>query len=197
MNSVAVCIGSLTDREPFLERCADAWRLQEGVAPFVGVLKDRPLGASWNTLGHSAFMAQWLLFVADDQQPWPDALAAGVGYLQQHPSHVAALRLYQDGRPLDASYDAKAHGERTPWARGWLLHPGVFEQVGDFLELSWYLDIDYSQRLSEAGFPIVAVDGFGADHLDAPRDWLTPEVRERQYRAYLQACADGNRSPFV
>lgn len=197
MEAVAVCIGTLTGREEYLEQVVEAWEAQDDCVVFVGVLKDKPLGTSWNMLAESAFMAEWLIFAADDQEPWPGALDSALTYLHANPGCVAGFRLHQNGEPLDAGYDAKLHGEQTSWARCWLLHRTIYRQVGPFLELSWYLDIDYSQRLTEAGFPIRMVDGFGGDHLDAPRDWLNPTEQDRQYQAYLAACATGNRSPFV
>jgi hypothetical protein len=201
---VLVCIGTLEGRERYYGEVAMAWRdcSWSDLEVQVMSIKGKSLGVAWNaSVGLVGFTGEeawdYIMFTADDQVPWDYTLDPAISWLHRHPYDVAGFRLHQHGLPLDPSYDTLAHGETTPWARGWLMRPPVYAHVGPFLDLSWYLDIEYSQRLTEAGYSIRMLEGFGGDHLDAPRTWLTTAERERQYQAYHAACAAAGRSPFV
>jgi GT2 family glycosyltransferase len=71
-----------------------------------------------------------------------------------------------------------------PWSRGYLLTPAIYEKVGPFIDASWYVDFDYSERLIAAGIPIVACDGYSFTHLDGERDWHTAVVDDQERRLW-------------
>jgi hypothetical protein len=200
-SEVLVCIGTLEGRERYYDEVATAWRdcSWSRLSVQVATVRGSSLGMAWNACVRLTEKYPWdyIMFTADDQAPWDYTLDAAISWLDKHPYDVAGFRLHQYGLPLDPNYDALAHGETTPWARGWLMRPHIYAQVGPFLDLSWYLDIEYSQRLAGAGYSIRMLRGFGGDHLDAPRTWLTDTERQRQYQAYHDACAAAGRSPFV
>lgn len=158
-------------------------------------------GGSWGGLHNQLCRAHlsdsdYLLLANDDCPIHPGAIGAAVAHLRR--GEIPGCRfLTVDGEPLDPSYDAKPAGEETPWTRLFLLTPGIFEKVGPLMDLSWFVDIDYCQRLREAGFRITMCDSFTFTHLDAPRTWATPEVVAAQREEYHRACRAAGRSPLV
>jgi GT2 family glycosyltransferase len=86
-------------------------------------------------------------------------------------------------------YDLAPHGTPLPWSRGYLLTPEIYSVVGKFIDASWQVDLDYSERLIECGYEIQACDGYAFTHLDGERDWLTDEVAEHERRLYAEARA--------
>lgn len=152
-------------------------------------------GCNW-LFDHYASGFDYVLFGCDDAVPRPGCVEAAVRY-HFTTGHIPGCRFYQDGEPMDTSYDARPHGEETPWTRLFLLTSAIYRRVGPLLDLTWYTDIDYCQRLNEHGYMISMCDGFEFDHLDPPRTWAENGEVERQHRVYREACAAAGRSPLA
>ncbi len=199
MIRVRVQIPYLPERGELLEQVTGAYLEQEGVRVDVAAIS----GVSWGE-GQNRLLAEcppgvdYVLTGNDDCVPHPGCLAAAVAFAHVHVLSLPACRMVDgDGEPLDASYDARPHGGETPWARMFFLRPTVFRSFGPMLDLSWYTDIDYCQRLRDGGHVLRMVDGFTFTHLDPPRTWATPDEVARQYDAYRAVCAAANRSPLI
>lgn len=126
-----------------------------------------------------------LLYAADDATPHPGWYQSGVAALARGRCPAARF-LTRDGTP-EAWQDQAPDGFELHWTRFPFLPASVADQVGPLLDLSWFVDFDYSRRLEVAGWPIVACEGFVFTHHDAPRDWLNAGEQARQRQVYLAA----------
>ena len=200
MTDVAVCIPTVPERADMCERTIAAYLAQsDGDELFVevGTISGHTWGGGCNELaGHTIFASDYLLFGCDDAVPHPGAVAAAVRF-HVETGDLPGCRFLEAGVPLDPSYDARPHGQETPWCRLFLLPPAVYQQVGPLLDLTWYTDIHYCQRLNEHGYRIRMCDGFTFDHLDPPRTWAVNGEVERQHAVYREACAAAGRSPLA
>lgn len=140
-------------------------------------------GGGCNALTAAHLDADYLLFACDDKLPlegWFDAarqmLDAGIIPQSQN--------LTVQGYPVHEYYDDLPHGAKADWTRDFLLTPAIYEKVGPMLDTTWFTDFDYSQRLVAAGYPMQACAGFTFTHLDAPREWATDQVLDRERRVY-------------
>lgn len=149
------------------------------------VLEGMSWGAALNKLAERATGAYWSC-CCDDTAPHPGAYEAGIAMLETGVM-PASRYLTVNGEPLRPGWDDAPHGTDLDWCRSFLLTPAIFAQVGPFIDATWYADIDYSERLVKAGWPIVACDGFAFTHLDGERDWLTDEELKRQAAEYEES----------
>ncbi|MDE2233870.1 MAG: hypothetical protein KGJ90_07255 [Patescibacteria group bacterium] len=138
----------------------------------------------------------YLVFAGDDCPPRPGALKAAVDHWLLTGT-VPGCRFRENGSWLNPPYDGLAPGTETAWTRLFLLTPDVYREVGPLLDISWYADLEYGQRLSSKGYRITICDGFDFDHLHGERTWLSPEVNDAQRDAYHQACAANGWSPLA
>jgi GT2 family glycosyltransferase len=213
MIRVAVCIPSVPERDAICTQTMTAFLAQSGegldLRVSVRAIRGHTWGGGCNALAQELLAGDaqpdYLLFGCDDAVPRPGALAAALRFYRDLPAEgytwgtqpLPGCRFYQDGAPLDPSYDARPHGVETPWCRLFLLPPAVYTSVGPLLDLTWYTDIDYCQRLNEAGHRILMCDGFSFDHLNPPRSWAVNGEVERQHRVYREACIAAGRSPLA
>lgn len=144
-------------------------------------------GGSWgnglNILAQRARGSFWLT-CCDDTVPHKGWLAAALPVLESQ-RMPASRYLHPDGSGLHA-FDELPDGEPLSWTRSFLLTAALYEQVGPFIDTTWWADVDYSERLLDAGWPIVTCDGYTFTHLPTEREWLTPE-REQQERETYEA----------
>ncbi len=184
-------------RATTLEATLTGYYAQEGVDVDLVTLTGFSWGQAHNVMLAAEFPdADYVLLGCDDVVPHPGALAAAVRF-HVETGDLPGCRFLQDGDPLDPSYDAKPHGEDTNWSRFFLAPPAVYAQVGPLLDLSWFVDVDYSQRMNEAGHRLRMCDGFVFDHLDPPRLWATPDEVARQRAVYHAACDAAGRSRLM
>ncbi len=216
MTRVRVQIPYLPEREAMLHEVESAYRdgqQRAGIEVELATLSAHSWGEAHNIMLADAGDADYVLTANDDCIPHPGALRAAANFYANEAASggngfdLPGCRMVDTlGVPLDPSYDVRAHGAETPWMRMFFAPPAVFAAVGPLLDLSWYVDIDYCQRLREHGYRLRMVDGFSFTHLDPPRHWAeTPadhngvpmrEV-ERQHLVYREACAAAGRSPLV
>lgn len=141
-------------------------------------------GAGLNDLIPKA-KGDYLLCACDDTLPHGGWFEAGLATLLEG-KEPASRYFTKTGEPLHPR-DLRTHGEPVEWCRSFLLTPEIFEAVGPFIDATWYADIDYSERIQDAGWPIVACDGFAWTHLDGERDWQTEEESAREMGCYLES----------
>lgn len=145
-------------------------------------IEEHTWGGGLNELSRRAQGAYWFC-AADDAVPQGGWFQAGLEALEA--GVIPAARFHnQNGTPTHAQIDAAPHGHPVGWTRLFLLTPEIYAQVGAFLDASWYLDFDYSERLIAAGYPIDATDGFSFVHLDGDRDWLDEETDRRDHEIW-------------
>lgn len=199
MTDVAVCIPTIAGREDVCATTIHAYLGQSRDDLFieVGTIKGKTWGEGCNALmGRPLLPSDYFLLGCDDAVPHLGAVQAAVDFHKQT-GDLPGCRFLQDGEPMDPSYDARPHGEETPWCRLFLLTQSIYNAVGPLLDLTWYTDIDYCQRLNEAGYRIRMCDGFTFDHLDPPRTWAVDGEVERQRAVYHEACVAAGRSPLA
>jgi len=122
----------------------------------------------------------------DDTVPLPGWFEKARSFTDDHLTPCPRY-LNPDGSPLKPGWDDMPHGEPVDWARAYLLTPAIYNEVGPFIDATWYCDIDYSERLVRAGYPILACDGFAFTHLGGERSWRTNEVDVREEAAYRES----------
>lgn len=142
-------------------------------------------GEGLNQLAKRAKGQYWLT-ACDDILPhagWFEAARAMVDE-----GYTPATRYWRkDGSPLRPGTDDATHGDPVAWCRSFLLTPEIFKATGEFIDTTWWADINYSERLA-VQHPILACDGFSFTHLDGDRDWLTEEEEARQRTIYEAAA---------
>lgn len=172
MTELSVLIPTVGTRPEMLRQVIDA---VYDTVPDVEVLLET--GVSWGE-GLNRMVARasgrYLSCCCDDTVPLPGWFEAGRAMLDQGVM-PASRYLHPDSEPLRRGWDDAPHGTRVDWCRSFLLTPGLYFKVGAFIDATWYADIDYSERLVKAGWPIHACDGFAFTHLGGIRDWHTPE----------------------
>lgn len=203
MTIVRVQIPYLPERIGMLTRVMLAYRAQSFGGQHLQCVSVK--GYTWGE-GQNQLLARlddegaarpdYVLTGNDDCIPHPGAIQAAIRF-HVETGDLPACRFLQDGQPLDPSYDARPHGAPTPWMRMFFAPPEVFERVGPLLDLTWYTDIDYCQRLVEHGYRMSLCDGFTFDHLDSPRTWAENGEALRQHGVYREACAAAGRSPLA
>lgn len=121
---------------------------------------------------------------------WFDAARA---MLEGEHASPASRYFHPDGEPLNPAADLLPHGTPMTWCRSFLLTPAIYQEVGPFIDATWYADIEYSERLDAAGWPIRACDGFSFTHLDTTlRDWRTDKVAAAELAEYERSVARRN-----
>lgn len=131
---------------------------------------------------------EFLLMAPDDLVPHPGCLAAGLAMLASGSVPVARY-LTVAGAPLHPDYDAAPHGTLLDWTRVFLLPATLYRELGPLIDANWCTDIDYSERLGEAGHKLRACDGFTFTHLDGSRAWRTAAVAASEDAAYAASLA--------
>jgi len=63
------------------------------------------------------------------------------------------------------------------------------------LDQTWYMDLDYSDRLTLAGYKLISCPGFAFTHLEGSRAWQKDGEGDREYRLYKERCALRRSSP--
>lgn len=141
-------------------------------------------GSGLNELAKKAKGDYWLC-ATDDTLPHVGWFDAGRGFVDFH-KQPASRYFDQAGTPLHGR-DSAPHGLAVEWCRSFLLTPAIYAAVGPFIDATWYADVDYSERLEAAGWPITACDGYAWTHLDGERDWQTEEESARELECYLES----------
>lgn len=196
MIRVAVHLATLPERRELLETVTIPAYKDQGVETEIRCSEGGSFGACQNRLSWMlAADCDYLVVACDDQVPSLGCLASAIIHWQQHRT-LPGERLWEQHRPAQEMDKEPGLAERS-WTRIFFAPPNVYADVGAFLDLSWYVDIDYSQRIREAGYRIQVCDGFDFDHPDPPRGWATPAEINRQHLAYREACVAGGRSPIV
>jgi len=184
---VSVLIGTVDGREKYLEQTIAAYHdlTPQHVELEVRVSNEGlTLGAAWNRLAADT-VSPIVLLGPDDMAPHPGWWQAGVQSLvRRRVPQPLCFRV--SGEPVHAVHDTLGQGAQSTWARFFLLWRPWLKRVGPFLDASWFIDLDYSDRLTAAGHPVAVESGFRFTHLDAPRDWLTPEVHQAEEQMYLR-----------
>lgn len=178
---VSILIPTVGGRDELLAQVAAAFR---ETVPGCEVM--RVGGHSWGAgLNHLALFAKgsYWLTACDDILPEPGWFEPARAMVDQ--GLTPATRYFNlEGQPLRPGTDDAPHGAPIDWCRSFLLTPAIFEEVGEFMDATWWADIDYSERLSASGRPVTACDGFRFTHLDGPRGWLTKAEEKRQHDLY-------------
>ena len=94
---------------------------------------------------------------------------------------------HENGQPLNEAIDHLDDSKPYPWSRCFLLPFDTAKLLGPMIDATWYADIQYSERLIDAGWKIEARRDYWFTHLEAPRDWLTPEEEQRSRDLYDNA----------
>ncbi len=187
---VSILIPTTGRRADYLARATAAYEEQAArIGPTIEILTVE--GFTWgeglNQLIPQA-SGEYLLTVPDDVLPWegwfwPAQIMVDSG-------RMPASRYFSEaGVPMHLDCDMAMHGAPVAWCRSFLLTPAIFETVGSFIDATWWTDVDYSERLAAAGWPIVGCDGYGFTHLDAPRDWQVGDWEERERGEYQASHA--------
>lgn len=154
-------------------------------------------GTTWgegcNQLARAA-SGDVLFLGADDALPAdPLWFSNALAVLEQR-QIPAARFLDRRYHPINPQVDAAPAGVEVGWTRLPLLYADTFREVGPLLDATWYADHDYSERLTAAGWPIVAAPNFSLVHLDGDRGWLTEAEHERSQRLYEAAVRQRQES---
>lgn len=180
MTLLSILIPTLGDRPIMLAAVQAAIRREHPDAEIMTIA-----GYSWGE-GLNRLIPQasgkYLSCCCDDTLPQPGWFEAGRQMLDWG-AEPASRYWTVNGYPVNP-VDEAPHGMPVGWCRSFLLTPALYEQVGPFIDATWYADWDYSERLVAAGIPILACDGFSFTHLDGPRAWLTPMEDSRQRAEY-------------
>jgi len=181
--SVLIC--TTGRRQELLERVVEAYRdtVPSGVCFEVDwQAGDSTIGERANQL-YARSRGALVFFACDDAVPQPGWYEASTATLAE--GKIPAVRFMQDGKPLHELYDAPAAaGQPFGFTRMFLLPRELRELVGDSLPIDWYGDIDYSQRVEAAGWPIVSCPGMVFEHLNGPRDWQNEQRDHQHYELY-------------
>lgn len=184
--TLSVLIPTTGRREEMLARVEHEFHRQHDADVEVLIVAGLSWGYGLNQLARRAKGDYWYCGT-DDTLPhegWFDAARPVVDS-----GKTPASRYFRaDGEPLHPM-DTAEHGEPLTWCRAFLLTPDIFTEVGEFIDTTWWADINYSERLNVAGYPIVGCDGYSFTHLDGERDWLTIEEENRQRELYEAARA--------
>lgn len=183
MTELSVLIPTIDGREAMLATVTATVKRQYPAAEIL-VARGGSWGAGLNFLAQYAAGSYWSC-CCDDTVPIDGWFDAGRAMLEQG-CEPASRYFTVDGEPLHLS-DAAPHGEPLNWCRSFLLTPEMYEQVGPFIDASWYVDFDYSERLIAAGWPIRACDGFAFTHLAGSQEWNTPAEDARGRALYEQS----------
>ena len=183
--TLSILIPTVGVRAELLAQVTDAF-LEQG-ADEVLTVEGMSWGSGLNDLAERAKGDYWLC-ACDDILPhagWFDAARPMVDF-----GLTPATRYFTtDGAPIRPGTDDAPHGTVIDWCRSFLLTSEIFQEVGPFIDATWWADINYTDRLRASGREITACDGFSFTHLEGPRDWLTPEEEDRQRNLYEQASA--------
>lgn len=183
MTDLSILIPTTGRREELLRVVTATYTAQYPDAEIL-TCEDRTWGWGLNDLIAQA-SGEYLLCGCDDTLPHAGWFEAGRVTLDAG-KEPASRYFRRDGTPLHER-DATPHGQPVGWCRAFLLTPDIFREVGPFIDATWYADIDYSERLETAGWPIVACDGFAWTHLDGERDWQTPEMDAYEREQYMES----------
>lgn len=184
--SLSILIPTTGRRDHLLIECVKAYADEHPDAQLI--ITDRySWGEGCNQLAAEATGDHWLL-ACDDIVPvagWYDAA------LEMLETGVVPMSHYwtPEGEPLNPKYDGLAHGTPVDWTRTFFLTPGLYREIGPLLDATWYTDLDYSERLIAAGWPIQACDGFSFLHLHGERDWATEAELAVQFERWQEARA--------
>lgn len=120
-----------------------------------------------------------ILAASDDAVPRWGWYEAGLAALRR--GMMPRARLFEQGRDGNPRFDQAPDWDPLDFSAFIFLERRVWEQVGPVQPSTWYVDVEYSQRLIAAGIPVVARHGFDWDHLNLPRHWYRREL-EPEYR---------------
>lgn len=183
-----IIIPTVGGREEMLHRVIDAFAVQ-GFEDIVTVQ-----GLSWGAGINRAIEdgvctgRRWLT-CCDDTVPDPGWHVNAFAMFDAGVTPV--VRYYgEDGLPNVPGVDDVNHGRDMSWTRFFLLDQQIYDLCGPLLDTTWWADVDYSEKMLKAGRPLRACDGFRFTHLNAPRDWLTPEREQLERGRYEQSHRD-------
>jgi hypothetical protein len=183
---VSVLIPTLPERAAMLAQVVEGFEA-DTVEVEVLTCEGRSWGGGVNELAGGARGGYWLT-CCDDTVPLPGWFR-NARVMLDGGAMPASRYLDLEGRGLKPEIDEAPHGTPLPWSRSFLWTPGLYERLGPMLDLTWWTDIEYSERIVDAGIPIRACEGFSFTHLAGERTWLTDEEHDRQRETYEQARA--------
>lgn len=181
---VYALIATAGDRPDMLADALHGWYQVEGVT--AKALVGGPAGTVYNELVRELPDDAVFFTTCDDTVPLFESIAPVLEVWES--GKVPACR-YVDkaGGPVNTNVDSVPAGTPLGWTRQPFLSKRLWLELGPFLDITWYLDCDYSDRLLEAGYPIVSCPKFVQRHLEGSRSWQAGGVAEREHEVYLAA----------
>jgi len=182
MTMLSVLIPTTGRRPEMLAQVIAAIRSEHPAAQILTVT-GLTWGAGLNYLARRRALGDYWSCSCDDTVPHPGWLDAAILMLEEGLT-PASRYLHEDGSPLRPGTDDAPHRAPVDWCRSFLLTPAIYQEIGPFIDATWYADIDYSERLAASGRPITACDGYTFTHLAGERDWLDQDEEDRSRGLY-------------
>lgn len=182
---VSILIPTMPGRQAELALTIGGYQRTAPGSQICVTMGEQSWGAGLNKLTSEDADHDWLLFAPDDAVPKP-------GWLE------AALAMWEDGffpcaRYLDSTgkgvhaNDELPHDTPVTWTRLFLLPRALYDELGPVIDATWWADIEYSERIVDAGYACRICYPFAFTHLDGDRSWLTPEKEAEQRATYQRA----------
>jgi hypothetical protein len=137
-------------------------------------------GAGCNYLARYA-KGDVLLMASDDAEPRWGWYEAGLAALRR--GMMPRARLYEQGNDSNPRFDQAPDWAPLDFSCFIFLPRPLYDRVGPVQASTWYVDVEYSQRLQAAGVPVVARTGFDWDHRNMPRRWYRSELEPEYMKA--------------
>jgi hypothetical protein len=177
---LSVLIPTLRGREGVLFETTAAYRAS---APGCEILTVEGLswGAGLNELLPRS-SGELVIYAADDAAPLAGWLEAASAFLES--GRIPAARyLDRDGKGL-VEQDDSPDGTACAWTRHFCLPRELAQRLGPLLDLTWWADIELSERIVDSGLRLEVCSGYAFTHLDGDRSWLTEQEEARQRELY-------------
>ena len=191
MVSLSVLIPTTGRRPEILSRVSALWRESAAAEGYTVEILTTCLytwGGGVNHLGPFA-KGDYVALVPDDVLPCPGLFGTAAEAIDEGVIPVGRY-FHENGEPLHEHIDLLQDGDPGPWSRCFILPADTFREIGAMLDATWFADIEYSERLSAAGWRFEARAGYYFEHLDSERDWLTDEEQERSRSLYEQSVRE-------
>jgi hypothetical protein len=181
---VIAILATLGDRPEMLAQTVAAWAGVAGVELRVMAARE-PMGVqvdrAYRDVGDDEIAVQ----VCDDTVPlFTDMNVALEMYLRKE--QPAPRFLTANGEPW-SSDDSRPDGAHANWTRFPMASGRVYRELGPMLPTTSFIDFDYSERFSIAGWKIKLCHAFSFTHLDGPHTWQDPELDAREADVYRAA----------
>jgi len=190
VKDVSVLVAHLpeVDRAIMLPDVVRAYENVQGVGEVI-VEWGGTAGANYNRAAARA-KGSVIFMATDDQAPQTGAIQAALDTLDVDAKVIPVNRVFRkDGEPENANYDLLGPGVSLDWTRAPFITMETFLEVGPLEDTTWYMDLDYSDRLQLAGYRLVSCPGFCLTHLEGSRAWQEDGAADREYRRYRERAA--------